>query len=120
MLLLSLPSCSAADTAGGDPTPTSNDALLALDIPSLVEVWALEHYSFWIFFLLPFGLANMFFCHWWVKVFMAFFLQRYRLLLLDLLCFRLTLASTYIMMPFTHFLPSSSTVHFFYLVVVLT
>ncbi len=120
MLLLSLPSCSAADTAGGDPTPTSNDALLALDIPSLVEVLALEHYSFWIFFLLPFGLANMFFCHWWVKVFMAFFLQRYRLLLLDLLCFQLTLASTYIMMPSTHFSPSSSTVHFFYLVVVLT
>jgi hypothetical protein len=61
VLLLSLPSCSAADTAGGDPTPTSNDALLALDIPSLVEVWALEYYSFWLFFLFSFGLANMFF-----------------------------------------------------------
>jgi hypothetical protein len=85
VLLLSLPSCSAADTAGGDPTHTSNDALLALDIPSLVEVWASEHYSFWLFFLLPFGLANMCFCHWWVKVTMAFFWQRYRLLLLDLL-----------------------------------
>jgi hypothetical protein len=54
VLLLSLPSCSAADTAAGDPTPTSNDALLALDIPSLVEVWALEHYSFWLFFLTSF------------------------------------------------------------------
>jgi hypothetical protein len=61
VLLLSLPSCSAADTGGGDPTPTSNDALLVLDIPPLVEVWASEHYSFWLFFLLHFGLANMFF-----------------------------------------------------------
>jgi hypothetical protein len=110
VLLLSLPSCSAADTAGGNPTPTSNDALLALAIPSLVEVWALEHYSFCLFSLLPFGLANMFFCHRWVKVFMTFFWQRYRLLLFDLLCFRLTLASTHIMMPFSHFLPSSGTV----------
>jgi hypothetical protein len=74
VLLLSLPSGSAADTAGGDPTPTSHDALLALDIPSLVEVWALKHYSFWIFFLLPFGLANMFFLSLVGKGFYGIFL----------------------------------------------
>jgi hypothetical protein len=64
VLLLSLPSCSAAD-AIGDPT-LSNNALLALDIP-LVEVWASELHSFWLLSLLSFGLANMFFCHWWAK-----------------------------------------------------
>jgi hypothetical protein len=65
VLLLPSPSCSAADAAS-DPTPT-NDALPALDIPQ-VEVPVLEPLSFWLVSFLPFGLANMVFCHWWAKL----------------------------------------------------
>jgi hypothetical protein len=65
VLLLALPSCSAADAAG-DPTPSNDALLLALDIP-LLEGLATEHHSLWLVSFLSFDLANMFFCRWWAR-----------------------------------------------------
>jgi hypothetical protein len=66
VLLLPLPSCSAADPTG-DSTATKN-----LLLP-LVEVSGLEGLSFWLVCLvLPFDWADMIFHHWWAKVFTTY------------------------------------------------